>query len=39
MKQFVVRKVSSALALCAVVFAVILKPAIYSPEMPKDLRK
>jgi hypothetical protein len=39
MKKNLARYASNILATSAVVFATILKPALYSPEVPKELRK
>lgn len=39
MKKNLARYASTLLGISAVVFATILKPALYSPEVPKELRK
>jgi hypothetical protein len=39
MKKTLARYASNILGTSAQVFATILKPAVYSPEIPKELRK
>lgn len=38
MKRFAARHASAVLAVCASVFAVILKPLYNSPELPEELK-
>ncbi|MEK4851105.1 cyclic lactone autoinducer peptide [Paenibacillus sp. FSL H7-0756] len=39
MRKFIAKQLSSALAGSARFFVSIMKPAIHSPEAPKELRK
>lgn len=38
MKKFLARYASAALAASAVLFTAIFKPALHSPEIPKELK-
>ncbi|MFB6364831.1 hypothetical protein ACFCP7_12295 [Paenibacillus elgii] len=37
MKKLMARKISKILYACAMFFAVTLKPALFSPKVPKEL--